>query len=87
LDKRGGLVYFNNMTNDSSNQIKLNGTTYNVEEVITTEQHRKAGRVNLVNHRNHVGIVADLILRRPNGKKLHLAYTFANGQTQYVLGL
>jgi|TARA_R100000329_G_C7570299_1_gene201838 hypothetical protein len=72
---------------NKTNQIKLNGTTYNVEEVVTTEQHRAEGRVNVANHRNQVGIVADLILRRPNGKKLHLAYTFANGQTQYVLSL
>ena len=67
-------------------QIKLNNVTYNVEETVTNQQHLDAGRTNLVNHRNHEGIVADLILRRPQGKKLHLAYVYANAQVSYVLG-
>ena len=76
-----------NESSNKPNQIKLNNVIYNVEKVVTNAQHLAEGRPNVVRHRNKVGIVADMILRRPKGQKLHLAYVYANGQTQYVVGL
>lgn len=63
----------------------INRISYQVVDAMTPEQHDAAGRHAYAQHMRDCGRAADLILRRPNGRKSYLAYQWTNGVVELAL--
>ena len=76
----------NNKMKNQNQKITISNITYVIEQTQTPAQHRADGRPNVAASREENKIIADLVVRRPNGSKLHLVYALANGGMVYVCG-
>ena len=65
--------------------VKIGNIVYKIEQVLTIDDQRAAGRGHVVTFMEKIGSVADLILRRPNGKINFLAREYNQGAIQGVV--
>lgn len=60
--------------------VQINGTTYEVMRARTATEMRSLGYGNTAHEMDRAGIVQELALRRPAGKRLYCAMDFGNGR-------
>lgn len=61
-------------------EVTIKGITYVVEQVDDKEAHLAAGRPNTAARMDRNGLAASVVLRRPRGRKHHMAWLRKDGR-------